>query len=154
MHLQRIEAYHFRNLTGALDFDPGLNVIYGQNAQGKSSWLEAVYLLATTKSFRTNYPKEAIRHGLVEAVLRGTVARGNLTKDLQLLLTEVVKHSFINGKREPVTRYLGNLDAIAFTADEVEIVRGAPNGGANSLIVAWLARCLPIWDCSANIAGY
>lgn len=126
MHLQRIEAYHFRNLTGALDFDPGLNVVYGQNAQGKSSWLEAVYLLATTKSFRTNYPKEAIRHGLTEAVLRGTVARGNLTKDLQLLVSESVKQSFVNGKREPVTRYLGNLDAIAFTADEMEIVRGAP----------------------------
>lgn len=126
MHLQRIEAYHFRNLTGALDFVPGLNVIYGQNAQGKSSWLEAVYLLATTKSFRTNYPKEAIQHGLTEAILRGTVVRGNLTKDLQLLLTESVKHSFVNGKREAVTRYLGNLDAIAFTADELEIVRGAP----------------------------
>ena len=126
MYLQRIEAYQFRNLTGALDFVPGLNVIYGQNAQGKSSWLEAVYLLATTKSFRTNHPKEAIRHGLTEAVLRGTVARGNLTKDLQLLLTESVKQSFVNGKREAVTRYLGNLDAIAFTADEMEIVRGAP----------------------------
>jgi len=126
MHLRRIEAYHFRNLTGALDFDPGLNVIYGQNAQGKSSWLEAVYLLATTKSFRTNYPKEAIRHGLAEAILRGTVARGNLTKDLQLLISESVKQTFVNGKREPVTRYLGNLDAIAFTADEMEIVRGAP----------------------------
>lgn len=126
MHLQRIEAYQFRNLIGALNFEPGLNVIYGQNAQGKSSWLEAVYLLATTKSFRTNHPKEGIRHGLTEAVLRGTVARGTLTKDLQLLLTEAVKQSFVNGKREPVTRYLGNLDAIAFTAEELEVVRGAP----------------------------
>src|SRR5689334_7449171 len=84
MFLQRLESFHFRNLTGAIEFAPGLNVIYGQNAQGKSSWLEAVYLLATTKSFRTKYPKEAIQHGLTEAVLRGTIARGNLTKDLQL----------------------------------------------------------------------
>ena len=127
MHLQRLESLHFRNLTGTIEFAPGLNVIYGQNAQGKSSWLEAVYLLATTKSFRTKYPKEAIRHGSAEAILRGTVARGALTKDLQLLITETVKQSFINGKREPVTRYLGNLDAIAFTADEMEIVRGAPD---------------------------
>lgn len=126
MFLQRLESFHFRNLTGAIEFAPGLNVIYGQNAQGKSSWLEAVYLLATTKSFRTKYPKEAIQHGMTEAVLRGTVARGNLTKDLQLLISESVKHSFINGKRESVTRYLGNLDAIAFTAEEMEIVRGAP----------------------------
>lgn len=126
MFLQRLESFHFRNLIGAIEFAPGLNVIYGQNAQGKSSWLEAIYLLATTKSFRTKYPKEAIQHGLTEAVLRGTVARGNLTKDLQLLISESVKQSYINGKREPVTRYLGNLDAIAFTAEEMEIVRGAP----------------------------
>ena len=127
MHLQRIEAHQFRNLTGAIDFSPGLNVLYGANAQGKSNWLEAVYLLATTKSFRTSHPREAIRHDAAEAILRGTVARGNLTKDLQLLLTESSKQTFVNGKREAVIRYLGSLDAIAFTADEMEIVRGGPD---------------------------
>ena len=126
MHLQRIEAFNFRNLSDALEFGPGLNVIYGQNAQGKTAWLEAVYLLATTKSFRTNHPKDAIRHGEKEAILRGTVARGNLTKDLQMLITATTKQSFVNGKREAAARYLGNLDAVAFTADELDVVRGAP----------------------------
>src|SRR5215813_8826143 len=126
MHLQRIEASNFRNLLGEIEFSPGLNVIYGANAQGKSSWLEAIYLLATTKSFRTSHPKEAVRHDADEAMLRGTVARGNLTKDLQLLIAESAKQTFVNGKREAVTRYLGNLHAIAFTADEMQIVRGAP----------------------------
>jgi DNA replication and repair protein RecF len=126
MFLQRLESFDFRNLTGAIEFAPGLNVIYGQNAQGKTGWLEAVYLLATTKSFRTAHPKEVIKHGAAEAILRGTVARGTLSKDLQLLITEATKQSFVNGKREAVTRYLGNLDAIAFTADELQIVRGAP----------------------------
>ncbi len=126
MHLQRLESINFRNLTGAIEFAPGLNVLYGQNAQGKTAWLEAVYLLATTKSFRTAHPKEVIKHGETEAILRGTVARGTLDKDLQLLITEATKQSFVNGKREAVTRYLGNLDAIAFTADELQIVRGAP----------------------------
>ncbi|MCG3161400.1 MAG: DNA replication and repair protein RecF [Acidobacteria bacterium] len=126
MHLQRIEATSFRNLTGSVEFSSGLNVVYGANAQGKSSWLEAIYLLATTKSFRTSHPKEAIRHDANEAILRGTVARGNLTKDLQLLITESAKQAFVNGKREAVARYLGNLNAIAFTADEMQIVRGAP----------------------------
>src|SRR5205807_8512875 len=51
---------------------------------------------------------------------------GNLTKDLQLLLTESSKQTFVNGKREAIVRYLGILDAIAFTADEMEVVRGAP----------------------------
>ncbi|HZF41467.1 MAG TPA: DNA replication and repair protein RecF [Blastocatellia bacterium] len=126
MRLQRLEATNFRNLTGAIEFSPGLNLIYGANAQGKSSWLEAVYLLATTKSFRTSHPKEVVTHGAGESILRGSVARGNLTKDLQLLITESLKQTFVNGKREAVTRYLGNLNAIAFTADEMQVVRGAP----------------------------
>src|SRR5262249_35865475 len=126
MHLQRIEASNFRNLIGSIEFSPGLNVIYGANAQGKSSWLEAIYLLATTKSFRTSHPKEVITHDAQEAILRGAVARGNLTKDLQLLITESLKQTFVNGKRETVARYLGNLNAIAFTADEMQVVRGAP----------------------------
>lgn len=126
MHLVRIEALDFRNLSGAINFSPGLNVLYGDNAQGKSSWLEAVYLLATTKSFRTVHPREMMRHGAEESILRGTVARGNLTKDLQLQIVESSKQTFVGGKRESVVRYLGTLDAIAFTADEMEIVRGGP----------------------------
>jgi len=126
MHLQWIEAINFRNLSGSIEFSPGLNVIYGANAQGKSSWLEAVFLLATTKSFRTAYPREVIKHKETEAILRGRISRGNLGKELQLLFTESTKQTFVNGKREAVTRYLGSFDAIAFTADEMQIVRGTP----------------------------
>src|SRR5262249_27282449 len=122
MRLQRLEATNFRNLTGTIEFSPGLNLIYGANAQGKSSWLEAVYLLATTKSFRTSHPKEVITHNAGEAILRGSVARGNLAKDLQLLVTESAKQTFVNGKREAVARYLGNLNAIAFTADAIQLI--------------------------------
>lgn len=126
MHLVRLETTDFRNLSGAIDFSPGFNVIYGPNAQGKTSWLEAIYLLATTKSFRTAHPHEVIRHNAAEALIRGTVARGGLTRDLQLLIGEKIKQTFVNGKREAVIRYLGTLDAIAFTADEMQIVRGGP----------------------------
>jgi len=126
MYLLHLEARDFRNLTGAIDFSPGLNLLHGDNAQGKSNWLEAAYLLATTKSFRTAHTRETIRHQAQEAILRGAIARGSLTKELQLLITETAKQTFVNGKREVVTRYLGSLDAIAFTADEMEIVRGLP----------------------------
>jgi DNA replication and repair protein RecF len=127
MHLQKIEATNFRNISGSVEFSAGLNVIYGANAQGKSSWLEAIYLLATTKSFRTPHPREVIRWDYKQSLLRGTVATGNLTKDLQLLINEATKQTFVNGKRESLARYLGTLDAIAFTSDEMQIVRGAPD---------------------------
>lgn len=126
MHLSHLESINFRNLSGALNFSPGLNVIFGANAQGKTNWLEAVYLLATTKSFKTAQPKEAIHHDADEAILRGTILSGQLSRDIQLLLTRTTKQTFVNGKREAITRYLGILDAIAFTADEMEVIRGGP----------------------------
>ena len=118
MRLKRLEATGFRNLTGAAEFAPGLNILHGANAQGKTSWLEAISLLGTTKSFRTAQPREAIGHGQKETLLRGVVARGNLIKELQLQLTPSEKRTFLNGKREPVARYLSNLVTIAFTAEE------------------------------------
>ena len=126
MHLERLEALDFRNLVGAVSFSPGLNILHGANAQGKTSWLEAIYLLATTKSFRTSAPRETISHQAREAILRGVVRRGNLTKELQLLILPTTKQTFVNGKREATARYLSNFAAVAFTADEMEIVRGAP----------------------------
>ncbi len=127
MHLTRLEATGLRNLIGLAEFTAGLNILYGANAQGKTSWLEAIYLLASTKSFRTTAPREAIEHGSREALLRGVVRRGGLIKELQLQLLPAAKQTFVNGKREATARYLGNLVAIAFTADEMEVVRGAPD---------------------------
>lgn len=126
MQLLHFEAQGFRNLSGAIDFASGLNVLYGNNAQGKSNWLEAVCLLATTRSFRTVHTRETIQHRSNEAILRGVVKRGHLIKEIQLLVGESTKQTFVNGKRETIMRYLGCLDAIAFTADEMEVVRGGP----------------------------
>lgn len=126
MQLTRIEATGFRNLVGAANFAPGLNILHGANAQGKTSWLEAVGLLATTKSFRTSVTREVIAYDRSESLLRGVVSRGALVKELQLQLLPSAKQTFLNGKREPLARYLGNLVTIAFTADELEVVRGAP----------------------------
>ena len=126
MELIRIEATGFRNLTGAADFAPGLNILHGANAQGKTSWLEAISLLASTKSFRTTIPREALCYGESEALLRGSVARGTLKKELLLHLTSSSKQTYLNGKREATASYLGNLVTVAFTADELDVVRGAP----------------------------
>src|SRR3712207_2355007 len=75
MLLESLEAHQFRNLGGKILWGDGLNIIYGENGQGKTNWLEAIYLLATSKSFRTQRPQEAIRFGENLAVVRGRVAR-------------------------------------------------------------------------------
>src|SRR5919107_1699748 len=127
MLLESIEAHNFRNLSGEISWGEGLNVIYGENGQGKTNWLEAIYLLATTKSFRTQRPQEAIRFGENLSVVRGRVARAqDVHRDIQVTLQGSSKSLSLNGKRETVASYLSQLHVIPFTADELEVVRGAP----------------------------
>ncbi|HSF25338.1 MAG TPA: DNA replication and repair protein RecF [Blastocatellia bacterium] len=126
MLLTRIEASGFRNLEGFAEFGSGLNIFYGDNAQGKTNWLEAIYVLGTTKSFRTSQVRETITFDKQQCLLRGETSRGTLTKQLQLLLTETSKELYVNGKREALVRYIGNLDVFVFSLEEMDVIRGEP----------------------------
>jgi DNA replication and repair protein RecF len=126
MLLTQIEACGFRNLEGMASFGPGLNIFYGDNAQGKTNWLEAIYVLGTTKSFRTSQVRDCISFDAEQCILRGEALRGSVAKQLQLALMESGKELFVNGKREAVIRYLGNLDVFAFSLEEMEVIRGEP----------------------------
>ncbi len=126
MLLTRIEASGFRNLEGFAEFGPGLNIFYGDNAQGKTNWLEAVYILGNTKSFRTSQLRECIAFDASNALLRGETLRGSVTKQIQLLIAEDSKQLFVNGKRESLARYLGNLTVFVFSLEELDVIRGEP----------------------------
>ncbi|MBA2503989.1 MAG: DNA replication and repair protein RecF [Pyrinomonadaceae bacterium] len=127
MLLESLEVHKFRNLSGRAAWSAGLNIIYGDNGQGKTNWLEAIYVLSTTKSFRTQRPQEAVAFDEELAVVRGRVARSlDVHRDLQVTLQNNTKILSVNGKRETAARYLTQLHSVAFTADELETVRGAP----------------------------
>jgi DNA replication and repair protein RecF len=128
MLLEWIEASNFRNLSGRIYWGPGFNIIHGSNGQGKTNWLEAIHTLARSKSFRTQHLQESIRFGEQLAVVRGRVAHGaDIHRDLQIAIQGNTKSISLNGKREPLTRYLGQLHIVALTADELDIVRGLPD---------------------------
>ena len=123
-----IEATNFRNLTGKLVLVPHLNIIFGRNGQGKTNWIEAIYVLARTKSFRTQRLQEAIKFNESLALVRGTVTTGHeLERELQVTLQHNTKGILVNGKRETLTRYLSQLQVFSFTAADLEIVRGTPD---------------------------
>ena len=124
--MTRIEASGFRNLEGFAEFGPRLNIFYGNNAQGKTNWLEAIYILGNTKSFRTSQLRECIAFDKPESILRGETLRGSVTKQIQLLIAEDSKQLFINGKREALPRYMGNLDVFVFSLEEMDVIRGEP----------------------------
>jgi DNA replication and repair protein RecF len=127
MLLAAIEATNFRNLSGRIEWGPRLNIIYGNNGQGKTNWLEAIYVLARTKSFRTQRLQEAIRFGEQLAIVRGIVTSGSdIQRELQVSLHDNSKTIFVNSKREPLARYITQLQVFSFTAADLEVVRGAP----------------------------
>jgi DNA replication and repair protein RecF len=127
MRLAATEATNFRNLTGEIVWGPQLNIIYGNNGQGKTNWLEAIHLLARTKSFRTQRIQECIRFGEQVAVVRGRVTAGqDLERELQVTLQDNSKTIIVNSKRETLTRYLTQLQIFSFTAADLDVVRGMP----------------------------
>jgi len=146
MLLAAIEATNFRNLSGRIEWGPRLNIIYGNNGQGKTNWLEAIYLLARTKSFRTQRLHEAIRFGEELAIVRGTITAGSeIERDLQVSVHDNTKTIFVNSKRESLARYITQLQVFSFTAADLEVVRGAPEArrrfidrGISSLRPAYL----------------
>ncbi|MCA1624199.1 MAG: DNA replication and repair protein RecF [Acidobacteria bacterium] len=127
MLLESLSAQNFRNLNGEMLCGKGLNIIFGENGQGKTNWLEAIYLLATTKSFKTARLQEAIKFNEELAIVRGSVERSvEISRTIQVALQGNTKVLTVNGKNEPVTRFLGQLHAVIFNSDELEIVRGTP----------------------------
>jgi DNA replication and repair protein RecF len=126
MLLESLDASNFRNLRGKLTCGKSLNIIFGENGQGKTNWLEAIYLLATTKSFKTARLQEAISFGEELALVRGTIKQSaEIHRNLQVALQGNTKTLSINNKKETVHRYLGELHAVIFNSDELEIVRGS-----------------------------
>lgn len=128
MLLESLEVQNFRNLQGIINCGQKLNIIFGENGQGKTNWLEAIYLLATTKSFKTAKLHDSINFNEELAIVRGKVRQSEeIYRMLQVALQGNTKTLSVNNKKETVTRYLSQLHAFVFNADQLEIVRGQPD---------------------------
>ncbi len=128
MLLESVEVLGFRNLRDGIAFSPSLNILAGENGQGKTNWLEAIAVLASARSFRTARLQDAINFGGETAMVRGNVRESpEIVRDLQVIISGNTKSASINGKKTSVAGYLGQLHAVVFNADELEIVRGLPD---------------------------
>lgn len=127
MLLEAIEAKDLRNLSGKINFSAGLNIFVGENGQGKTNWLEAIGLLAVTRSFRTNRLTEAICFGKKQALVTGSVRESEeIVRRLTMLIEPTRRSLAVNDKKETTAAYMSNIHAVVFTADELDIIRGGP----------------------------
>src|SRR5436309_1982482 len=128
MFVASVEACDFRNLSGEIEWGKGLNILSGNNGQGKTNWLEAIYVLAHAKSFRTRHLIELPKFGATSTYVKGEISTGNhVTRELQVSIQGNTKRTTVNGKREPISRYAAQLHAVCFTADELQVIRGGPD---------------------------
>ncbi|MCK6526645.1 DNA replication and repair protein RecF [Myxococcota bacterium] len=127
-HLLLVDFRTYPRLDLALDGD--LHVFHGENGSGKTNVLEAIFLLATLKSFRGARNRELIRHGAARSRIEGEVSRGGLRRTYQVTVEGAAgKRARIDGK-DPrgLSDYFSGLKAVSFTPDDVAAVTGPPLG--------------------------
>lgn len=131
MILRYLSLRQFRNYPELhQEFAPGLNLIVGANGQGKTNLLEAIYLLATSKSLRGSRDVDLIGWDAPAALVTGEVLREK-SHDVELevvLSRQERKALVVNTVRvSRAMEFVGQLKAVAFSATDVEIVRGEPS---------------------------
>ncbi len=126
MIINGISLENFRNYTQFnTRFIPGTNVIIGDNAHGKTNLLEAVYLLACGRSFRTRADRELIRFGCVDAGIKADFFSAGREQKLEIKLSEGRRKQIsLNGvKLKTVVQLSGKFTAVLFCPEDLDLIR-------------------------------
>lgn len=128
MYLQELQLQHFRNYPSAdLELGPGINVLLGENAQGKTNLLEAIYVLALTRSHRTANDHDLVNWEAKTAKVSGRVVKSVGSMPLELTFSRQGKRAKVNHLEQArLSQYIGQLNVILFAPEDLAIVKGAP----------------------------
>ncbi len=129
MIIKSLELKDFRNYeTLAINFGPGTNILYGDNAQGKTNILEAIYLAATTKSHRGTRDGDIIRFGSEEGHIRIMLFKNDVDTKLDIHLRKAkTKGIAIDGKKiKKAAELLGLLNVVFFSPEDLNIIKNGP----------------------------
>lgn len=130
MILNNLKLHGYRNLVGIdIAWNEHFNVIYGENAQGKTNLLEAIYLLGHLKSFRSARGQELINHAAETAWVKAAVIKGGVNHQLEIGLQKKGRNPKIDGKTvKKLSLFLGYLRTVLFTPEELGHIKGFPAG--------------------------
>lgn len=128
MFLKSISVVNFRNYDNLeLELSPNVNIIYGDNAQGKTNLLESIYFLAMTKSHRSFIDDNLIREGEKIAKIDGLVSNDDFETNLRIVLSTASKKMFVDGNNyKKVSDYVSRMNVIIFYPEDLELVKGGP----------------------------
>jgi DNA replication and repair protein RecF len=130
MKLLSLTSENFRNLSpGEVSFHPLANLIVGRNGQGKTNLLEAIYLLGTTRSFRTTRVGSLFRFDSPNLFVSGILEREGLRRTLSVGLEGGEGRRrvlMINGEKVTLSSYLEASSVVAYSAARLDAIRGTP----------------------------
>jgi len=129
MIIKTLELKDYRNYeTLEISFGPGINILYGDNAQGKTNILEAIYLAATTKSHRGTRDTDIIRFGSEEGHIRIMLFKNDVDTKLDIHLRKSkTKGIAIDGKKiKKASELLGLLNVVFFSPEDLNIIKNGP----------------------------
>ena len=135
MRIERLKLTNFRNYSSLeIKLSPKINLFIGNNGEGKTNILESIYILSLTKSNRPGVEENLIKFNEEIAKIEGLVNDADLLRKQEVHITKNKKQMFINNKEIRRNRdYISNLLVIAFTPQDLEIIKGAPNIRRNML---------------------
>ena len=128
MKIKSLKLLYFRNyLSANIESHPSLNVLVGNNANGKTNIIESIFCLALGKSYRTKSDSECIMFGETATAMSCVVNKNNKNLDIMLGINNKGKSAKIAGlKKTKLTDFVGELNVVLFSPEDLQIVKGSP----------------------------
>jgi DNA replication and repair protein RecF len=129
VHLAHLRLRDFRNYARLdVDFAPGFQLLLGDNAQGKTNILEAIYLMATLRSFRGVGSGQMVRHGQKGYFVGGKIiAQGE--REIKMYWSTAERSLSLDARPvRKLTDYLGALRTVVFCTEDLQLVKGTARG--------------------------
>lgn len=128
MYLTKINLQNFRNYeVQELVLSPSINVLIGENAQGKTNLIESIYFLAMSRSHRTSRDREMIGWAKDFAKVEGQLQKKSQQLPLEMILSKSGKIAKFNHlEQKKLSDYIGHLNVIMFAPEDLSLVKGSP----------------------------
>ena len=127
MYIEKIKLNNFRNYEQLeLDLNKDINIIYGNNAQGKTNILEAIFLSSFGKSFRTSKEKEMIRFNKQSCLVEIFYQKKDRDGKVKIEIGNKKQISLNGIKLKKLSELLGNINIVIFTPDDINILKDGP----------------------------
>lgn len=129
MILKRLLLRNFRNFKDdEFSFTPGINVIYGDNAQGKTNLLEAIYMVSTGRSPKTRILKELIKDGESYFYIEAHIIKDLVAQSIKIFFGKERKNILYNSKKlTTFSNLLGILPSVMHAPSDIELINNAPS---------------------------